>query len=243
MNPPFLQTGVYHGDKVYSCKRPGQERYYRNAESIHPLSHLLCSPVVSPSVSHSHPCKTEDLQSIHRSILKMIVCFCRWRSTPQWTWPSLTLWTMWWDVGADMTATGPTCTDVTQVKTEKPSSSPHLMVSSSPLLSLMITPFVSLHRWCLQCRDWRPVWAPETNQQQLCVAAHPRAACVGLPVGPRDYSGWTEVNGPRPSGPWDPQYQRSHNMALVPLHGRSGWNVPKSIIWNRCWMAQLVVLL
>lgn len=76
----------------------------------------------------------------------------------------------------------------------------HFTWSISPPLSLICYFFSSHYRWCIQCGDWRPVWAPEANHQQLCVA-HPRAQYEGLPVGPRDYSGGAEVDGPGPLGP------------------------------------------
>lgn len=51
-----------------------------------------------------------------------------------------------------------------------------LFLSSSSFLPCFVTdscvPFS--YRRCIQCRDWRSVWAPEANHQQLCVA-HPRA--------------------------------------------------------------------
>lgn len=74
----------------------------------------------------------------------------------------------------------------------------------SPLLGhWKLYPFPFLRR-CIQRRDWGPVWAPEANHQQLCVAV-PGARRRGLPVGTRVYSGWAEVDGPRPLGLQDPQ--------------------------------------
>lgn len=49
-------------------------------------------------------------------------------------------------------------------------------LSSSSLpwrLSLIVMLFLFSYRWCIQCRDRRPVWAPEANYQQFCVA-HPQ---------------------------------------------------------------------
>lgn len=61
-----------------------------------------------------------------------------------------------------------------------------------------------IHRRCLQRRDRRSIWTPETNHQQLCVV-RPRDQYEGFLLGPRDSdSGCSEASGPVTSGPQRP---------------------------------------
>lgn len=133
----------------------------------------------------------------------------RWRSTPRWTWLSLTSWTMSWGVAASTTAKGRTCTDVMQVSAQH-----HFPLSQSLCLALLLID-VLFPPWrrCLQRRDRRPVWAPEANHQQLCVVLT-RAQHKCLPMAPRHYSGWAEDDGHRLLGPQDSQYQRTGKQYL-----------------------------
>lgn len=109
-----------------------------------------------------------------------ILSSCRWKSTPRWTWRSLTLWTMSWDVDANTMATELTCMDVMQVRTEKPFPLPHF-IWTFPLLHDWLVCSFPHNRWCIQCRDWGPVWAPEANHQQQ--------RCVEPPRGPVPFNG------------------------------------------------------
>lgn len=127
---------------------------------------------------------------------------CRWRSTPPWTWLSLISTTTWWDVGANTTVTEFTCTDATQVRRERVF---FLFLFPWFLNSFVVNSFYwFIHRRCLQRRDRRSIWTPETNHQQLCVV-RPRDQYEGFLLGPRDSdSGCSEASGPVTSGPQRP---------------------------------------
>lgn len=89
---------------------------------------------------------------------------------------------------------------------ERPLHLPHFILSSPFVLCpWLLCSFLFRYRRCIQCRDWGPVWAPEANHQQLCVA-HPRDRCKGLPMGPPE-----TTQGGRSMAPGPLWEQRTQN--------------------------------
>lgn len=105
----------------------------------------------------------------------------------------------------------------------------HMGPLNSHSLVSLVTLLPSLLRRCVQCRNRRPVWAPEANHKQLCVGQLRPSAYRPSIGGARDYSEWAEVGGPWPSSPRDLQYERTHNTVPVSLPRRCSWNTHQHV--------------
>lgn len=134
----WLSQCVERGDLllVWPCAWPAGDGVivYENESNK-----VINSPCLLINVCHSdevHSCRSSGqrhdwMMADSQQRLSMTVSFCRWKSTPRWTWQSPTLWTMSWDVGANTTATECTCMDVMQVRTEKPFTATSLYFPTS----------------------------------------------------------------------------------------------------------------
>lgn len=142
----------------------------------------------------------------------------RWKWTRPWTWLSRTSWTTSWGAGASTTVTGSTCTDAMQVRTGRLSPLFNWNPRSPPTGvgdHAFWFPPLRCHRWCLQCWDGRPVWAPEANHQQLrvarCRAPEPRAGSYAETH--RNWSDWGVRLGASRSPELQLQRERTHQVA------------------------------
>ncbi len=124
----WLSQCIERGDLflVWPCAWPAGDTVFDESEN----NKVINSPCFLINVCHNdeaRSCKSESqkhtllwcwISAYCQQCVCVIVSFFRWKSTPPWTWPNLTLWTMSWDVGANMMVTELTCMDVMQVRTD-----------------------------------------------------------------------------------------------------------------------------